>query len=384
MKKLSKFFTFLILIAVSFTFTIKNINVKASNLIDVSSKSAYLMDYNSGTVIFAQNENERRPIASMTKIMLLLLAYENVNNGNLSLDEEVVVSENASGMGGSQVFLENGGKYKVSDLLKSITVASANDASVCIAERLYGSEKSCVEKMNSKASELGLKNTLFANCTGLPKPMQYSSAKDIAIIFSNLIKHKEYFKYSTVWMDKIDHIKNSTEITNTNKLVKFYEGCDGGKTGFTNEAGFCLTATAKRGNMRLIGSVINAQTSKERFSDVSTMFNYGFANYCNKCVVDDQIPLDTKIKISNSKQKEVDVIAKKDFYVFSKRNEKVDVTFEINTLSVKAPLNKGDVVGEITVYKNGVEIGKVDIITMQKVDEMTYFDYVKEIAGNWA
>ena len=216
----------------------------------IKSKSAYLYDFNTKTEIYAHNENKRLPIASMTKIMLLDLVYENLDNGNISLDEEVTVSENASKMGGSQVFLESGFNYKIGDLIKSITVASANDASVAMAERLYGSEEECVIKMNEKANSLGLKNTQFVNCTGLPKPMQYSSAKDITLIFADLITHKTYFDYSKIWMDKIEHSKNHTEISNTNKLVRFYDGCDGGKTGFTNEAGFCLTATAKRGNKK--------------------------------------------------------------------------------------------------------------------------------------
>lgn len=383
MNKLRKIFAFGLIASISIFTALKPTNVKGDNIIEISSKSCYLMDYNSGTVIFAENENERRPIASMTKIMLLLLAYDNVKSGNLHFDEIVTVSENAAGMGGSQVFLESGGNYTVSDLLKSITVASANDASVCIAERLYGSEKACVEQMNKKANELNLKNTLFANCTGLPAPMQYSSAKDIAVIFSNLIKFTDYFKYSTIWTDKIEHSKNETEITNTNKLVRFYEGCDGGKTGYTSEAGYCLTATAKRGNMRLIGSVINAPSSKERFKDVSSMFNYGFGNFSNKCVIDKSVPLESKIKVLKSKQKEIEVIPENDFFVFSKRSDKDDIELDVKLYNVCAPLKKGDAVGKIIVYKNNVEIGCVNIITQNSVDEMNYLDYVKDIADNW-
>ena len=197
------------------------------------------------------------------------------------MDQKVIVSKNANSYGGSQVFLEEGGEYALCDLLKSVTIASANDSSVALAEHFFGSEQACVDEMNKKAQSLGLQNTLFANCTGLPKPMQYSTAKDIAIIFSNLIGYENYFNYSTIWMDKIQHKTNYTEMTNTNKLVKFYDGCDGGKTGFTNEAGFCLTATAKRGNMRLIASVLKANTSQDRFNTVSSLFNYGFNNYSN-------------------------------------------------------------------------------------------------------
>ena len=382
MKKLK--YIILLLITLSFCFNLGNINVYANENVSVSSYSAYLLDYNSNTVIFAKNENDRKPIASMTKIMLLLLAYENIESGNLSLEESVTVSKNASKMGGSQVFLEENGVYTVDVLLKSITVASANDASVAISERMYGSEKECVNQMNKKAKDLNLENTLFANCTGLPAPMQYSSAKDIAIIFSNLIKYDNYFKYSKVWMDTVNHSKNSTEISNTNKLIKRYEGCDGGKTGFTSEAGYCLTATAKRGNMRLIASVINAATSNDRFESVTNMFDYGFSNYVNKCVVDNDIPLEDKLSVSNSKQKDIEVISKNDLYVFSKRNENEVVDVNVNLYAVKAPIKKGDVVGEITVYKNGLEVAKSKLLANENADKMGYFDCIKELFEKWA
>ena len=382
MKKLK--YIILLLITLSFCFNLGNINVYANENVSVSSYSAYLLDYNSNTVIFAKNENDRKPIASMTKIMLLLLAYENIESGNLSLEESVTVSKNASKMGGSQVFLEENGVYTVDVLLKSITVASANDASVAISERMYGSEKECVNQMNRKAKDLNLENTLFANCTGLPAPMQYSSAKDIAIIFSNLIKYDNYFKYSKVWMDTVNHSKNSTEISNTNKLIKRYEGCDGGKTGFTSEAGYCLTATAKRGNMRLIASVINAATSNDRFESVTNMFDYGFSNYVNKCVVDNDIPLEDKLSVSNSKQKDIEVISKNDLYVFSKRNENEVVDVNVNLYAVKAPIKKGDVVGEITVYKNGLEVAKSKLLANENADKMGYFDCIKELFEKWA
>ncbi len=347
------------------------------------SKSCYLYDFNSNTEIFAHNENQRLPIASMTKIMLLDLVYDNICQGNLAVDEIITVSENASSMGGSQVFLENGGKYSVSDLIKSVTVASANDASVALAERLYGSEEECVKMMNEKAQSLGLKNTLFSNCTGLPKPMQYSSAKDITLIFADLIKHEKYFDYSKIWMDKIVHSKNHTEISNTNKLVKFYNGCDGGKTGFTNEAGFCLTATAKRGNMRLISAVIGAPDSKTRFNEASTLLNMGFNLYENKAVLDKNLPLDVKLIVNGGKVKNIEVVPETDFYVFTARNNKDVIECDYEFYTVKAPINKGDVVGIATIYKNGAQVGKVNLISNVCVEKMSYFDYVLEISKNW-
>ncbi len=380
MKKIKIFFILLV-----FCFALSGLK-PALNTVNANSnlsKASYLIDYNSGTVISKNNENERLKIASMTKIMLLLLCYENIESGALNLNETVTVSKNASSMGGSQVFLEENGEYLVKDLLKSVIVSSANDASVALAERLYGSEENCVKKMNEKAESLNLKNTLFSNCTGLPKPMQYSSAKDIALIFKELVKYPNYFEYSNIWLDKIDHKNNSTEITNTNKLVKFYEGCDGGKTGFTNEAGFCLTATAKRGNMRLIAVVIGSPTSKDRFSEVSTMLNYGFNNYVNKAVVDVNSYNNEYVKVKNGQESQVEIVPKNNFYVFSKKGEEDNILIEQNLNKVSAPLKKGQKVGEITVYKNGVEVGKVDLVSSKDVKKLNYFGNILKILEAW-
>lgn len=380
MKK-TKVLSILLIILIAFFTSTLNIGVCYAS--ENGSESYYLYDYHSGTEIQAKNENKRLQIASMTKIMLLLLCFDNLSSGKYSIEDKVPVSNNAMSMGGSQVFLEAGGEYTANDLIKSIVVASANDSSVAMAEFLYGSEENCVQEMNKKAELLGLKNTLFCNVTGLPQPMQYSSAKDIAIIFSNLIKHKEYYNYSTIWMDKIDHKNNSTEISNTNKLIKFYEGCDGGKTGFTNEAGFCLTATAKRGNMRLIASVLNAKTSKERFNQASTLLNYGFNNYSNKVVVDKDICLEEKVNVIGGKINQIEVAPVKDFYVFSKRNSSDNIEIEKTFNKVKAPINVGDKVGEIIVYKDGIEIGKVNIISKTKVEKSSYFDNLLDIIKEW-
>lgn len=383
MKNLFKLLSVFSFILIVFAFTLTSVGFcTACAQVSVESKACYLYDFNTGTEIYKHNENERLQIASMTKIMLLDLVYENVENNNLDINEKIIVSENASSMGGSQVFLENGGSYLVSDLIKSVTVASANDASVALAERLYGSEEECVKKMNEKAESLGLKNTLFANCTGLPKPMQYSSAKDIVMIFCDLIKHDSYFDYSNIWMDKIEHSKNTTEIANTNKLIKYYQGCDGGKTGFTNDAGFCLTATAKRGNMRLVSSVIGAPDSKVRFKESSNLLNYGFNSFVNKAVLDKNIPLDGKIDVLNGKIKQVEVVPENNFYVFSARNGNDKIECDYQTNNVSAPVNKGDVVGKATIYKNGVLVGSVNLVSNANVEKMSYFDYIIEISKN--
>lgn len=349
-------------------------------------KSAYLIDANTGTVIFKKNENERLPIASMCKIMTLLLCFDAIENNELSLSEEIVVSANASKMGGSQIFLEENGRYIVEDLIKGIVVASANDACVAMAERLTGSEDNFVEKMNLKCKELEMNNTKFVNCTGLPKIGQYSTAKDVSIMFSHLIKHKDYFLYSKIWLDEILHPKGRvTEITNTNKLVKFYNGCDCGKTGYTSEAGFCLAASAMRNDMRLIAVIINANDSKTRFREVSSMFNYGFANYVNKLVVDNQTPLDILVNVSGGKKDKLNVVAKNSLYLFSKKNEKriVEIEFSSNK-KIFAPINKGDVVGKLSVYEKGVEIASIDVLANEDILEKTFFDNIVDISKNWS
>lgn len=362
-----------------------NINTETVEKVSVESKSAILIEPFTGTVIYSKNETERLPIASMCKIMTLLLTFEEIDKGNLDLDQEVIVSENAAGMGGSQVFLEKGGAYPLKELVKSIVVASANDASVAVAELICGSESDFTAKMNQKTKDLGMNDTVFVNCTGLPKAGQFSSAKDVSIMFSELIKHKEYFDFSRIWTDEIVHPENRvTQISNTNKLIRFYEGCDGGKTGYTKEAGHCLASTANRNGMRLVSVLISAPDGKTRFHDASSLFNYAFNNFTNKLVVDNRQPLSVKAAVYGGKQSEISVIAQKPVFVFSSKNEKISL--EINVKldeNLKAPVKMGDIVGEISVLSLGKEIACVKVLAAESVEKNNYFDYIGEIAQNW-
>lgn len=352
---------------------------------DIKSESAILIDFHSQNVIYSKNETEHLTIASMTKIMLLDLCFDALENGEYSLTDVICVSENASGMGGSQVFLEGNAKYSAEDLLKSIIVASANDASVAMAEFLFGSEQECVYNMNLKAKEYGMNDTHYSNCTGLPMPEQYSCAKDVANVFSKLLSHKEYFKYSGIWMDEIKHPKgNVTGLTNTNKLIRFYDGCDSGKTGFTKESGFCIACSAKRGNMRLVSVVIKAPSSKERFAEVSSMFNYAFANYTNKMVLDKTKPLNIEYKVEGGKKNSAQIVSEEDYYIFGNKNSKDNVIVDfIPGKGVKAPLKKGDKIGKLVIYKNGEEIQTVNCLINEDVKEKTYFDCVKDVLRYW-
>ena len=385
MKKIFSVIMLVIALSLCAITNIESLDVNAAPSVDVSSSSAYLMDYNSKTVIFAKGENKRLTIASMTKIMLLNLCFEKLDEGEFTLEDEITISKNASGMGGSQVFLESGKSYKAGDLIKSIIVASANDASVAMAERLFGSEQACVDIMNEKCTEWGLTDTLFSNCTGLPKPTQYSCAKDVATMLTHLLSHKEYFNYSNIWMDEIEHEGGrTTGLTNTNKLIRFYDGCDGGKTGYTQESGFCLAATAKRGAMRLIAVIIKAKDGKTRFAEASSLFNYGFENYTEKMVVDSSKPLDITVSIENGREDKVPVRPLNDIYIFSERNKKDKITVDfVPEKKIVAPIKEGDVVGKLTVFKDNIEFSSVDVVSLSDIDKKTYFDYIKDISKKW-
>ena len=360
-------------------------NAAAKNGLEVCAKSAYVMEIESGTPIYQKEETKRLPIASMCKIMTLLLVFAAIDEGVISMDEELSISENAAAMGGSQVFLEANGKYLVRELIKSVVVCSANDSCVALAERISGSDEAFVDRMNERAKELGCNNTLFANCTGLPKEPQYSCAADVAKMMKALLSHEGYFAFGKIWMDKFQHPEGRyTEISNTNRLVKFYDGCDGGKTGFTNQAGFCLAATAKRNNMRIISVVIGEENSKQRFADVSKTFDYAFANYSMQTIVDASMPLKENVCTVGGKQTMLSVIPMRDGCVFLKRGEKGNITTEIELpTTLKAPVQKGEQVGEIIIYRDGVEIDKIQLIANENVEKAGFFDCLHDVSNAW-
>ena len=358
----------------------------AGQINDIKCKSAILIDADSGKVLFSENENSAYPIASMCKIMTLLLCFESIDNGEFGFEDKITVSENAAGMGGSQVFLETNGEYTVNELLKSITVASANDACVAMAEKISGNEELFVEKMNARAKALGMDNTVFVNCTGLPRSGQHSSALDVSKMFSELIKHKDYFRFSGIWMDEINHPKGRiTEISNTNKLIRFYKGCDGGKTGYTSEAGHCLCASAIREGLRLISVVISAPDSKTRFRDVSSMFDYGFANYESKTIVNAENPLNFEVTVKNGKKSTVSAISDRTVKVLNKKNDKRAFEFDfVTTSDIKAPVAVGEPIGVLNIYENGVKIDSVSVLAAENVDAKTYFDILFDVTAKWS
>ena len=365
---------------------IKPINTYASNTKDYTAKALFLMDYNTNQVLFENNSTAKIPVASIVKLMTICITCQEIDSGNLKLNDIVIASDKAASMGGSQVFIESGGEYSVSDLLKSTIVSSANDASVALAETIAGSEEDFVILMNRKAKELGMENTNYVNCTGLPASNQFSCAKDTAILLKEVINHNIYHNYSTIWIDSLKHCKGrETELVNTNKLVRYYEGCDGGKTGSTNEAGYCLAATAKRGNMRLIGVVLGAENGKRRFSETSKLLNYGFNSYENKLIVDKEKVLDEEIKVLNGKQNKIQVKPKENIYVLINKKDKNDniiVKTKINT-NIKAPIKYGTKIGEIYVLKNREVVSSTDLISIDNVNKSSIYDNMIKTINNW-
>ena len=360
-------------------------NVAFADEIKVNGKAVYLVDSASGTEMYSSRSDDRLPIASMVKIMTTLLALESIDRGELSLDEMVPVSDVAASMGGSQVFLDSGKEYKAGELIKSIIVASANDSCVAMAERLSGSVEGFVKDMNERAKALGMNNTNFVNCTGLPAPESYSSAKDVSIMFRELIKHPKYFEYAGIWLEDFVHPDGrTTSMTNTNKLVRFYNGCDGGKTGFTSEAKFCLSATAERNGLRVVAVVIGADSSKERFASVSNLFGYAFSNYSAKVIQSKDDCIENSIRVLGGREKGISVAVKEDFKALVKKGDDGEYKVHFNLpATVKAPIVRGGEIGKAYLTRNGEVIGECPVVSMIDVEKARYSDTLKHICDEW-
>ncbi|PAV29552.1 D-alanyl-D-alanine carboxypeptidase [Virgibacillus profundi] len=344
-----------------------------------NAKSAILIERDTGKLLFDKNANEKLPPASMTKVMTLLLIMEALDQGNLKYDEIIRVSERAASMGGSQVFLEAGEEMSVEDLLKGVAIASGNDASVALAERIAGSEDAFVTKMNDKVKELNLKNTKFQNSTGLPAEDHYSTAYDMAIIAKELLKYETITEYTSIYEDYLRKgEKNEFWLVNTNKLVKFYPGVDGLKTGFTNEAKYCLTATAKKNDMRVIAVVMGAETTKERNATVSQMLDYAFNQFDTKKLFEkDQII--TNLQLLKAENKNIDIVASQSISVIHGKGESTEnINTEVHlNKEIDLPLKRGDQVGKLIV-KNGEEVlSETPLTVEQNIEKASYFTLFK-------
>ena len=375
---LSAFLSFILIAIFSIT------SIAYGETSKINARAYLVADYYSGEIVESKNENERYPIASMVKITTLSLVFDAINEGKLKWDDEIMVSENAFSMGGSQAFLDCGQTYRAEELIKSVIVASANDSCVALAEHLEGSVENFVAKMNEKAKSLNMENTNYINCTGLPADGAYSSAKDVLIITRELMKNDKFFDYAKVWMYDIEHSGGrTTSLTNTNKLVRFYNGMDGGKTGFTNEALSCLSCRATRGDTSLMCVVIGSPSSKERNSTVSSLLNQGFANYENSVVVKKGDLLEDKVSVKNGKADFVECEYGQDVKTFAKKNTPVKMQEKLEFLPLSAPIKSGDVVGYKTFYcENGKEY-RVELIAKNSIDCKVYSDFINDFAKKW-
>ena len=336
--------------------------------LDIKAKSAILMEVNTGRILYEQSADQKLPPASITKIMSLLLIMEAIDSNKMSLEDVISASEHACSMGGSQIWLETGETMTVDDLLKAAVIASANDATVALGEYIAGSEEAFVAQMNARAKELGMTNTNFVNATGLDADGHVSSAHDVAIMSAELIKHDLIKKYSTVWMDTLRD--GESELVNTNKLVRFYDGTTGLKTGTTSGAGYCLSATAERNGLELVAVIMSGDTSAERFNGAKKLLDYGFANY-EYATIEPTLDIN-EIAVKKGTQKNLSIKTCENFSTLLKKNESANVTQQINlNQNITAPIKKGDVVGNVTFSLNDQEIGKIDIIANQKVDKMS-------------
>ena len=371
----------IVFIPIYLAFPMLSYGEEADPGLDITSMAAVLIDAKTGTVLFESNSHEELPPASVTKIMSMLLVLEAEDRGQISMDDIVTVSDRAAEMGGSQMFMEPGEQHTVEELLKGAAMASANDACVALAEHIAGSETAFVDMMNERAQELGMENTHFQNTNGLPVADHFSSAYDIALMSKELLEHEEIKVWLVTWMDTVnvglEGKQKEFGLTNTNKLIKQYKGATGIKTGYTADAKFCLSGSAERGSMELIGVILGAETSDIRFGEMKAMLDYGFAVYDSVALGEKNVSLGT-VSIEKGSGDSVEGVLAEDVDILTKKEEKQQITKEIYLEeSLPAPIKKGDKVGVMKVLKNGEVTDTYDIVAQNDVDRWKIFDVVK-------
>ena len=378
MKKIVSFIMAMIIAIIPMNLSFAN---EENTQLSVSSKSAILMDIGSGQILYEKNAHDKLPPASVTKVMTMLLICEALDSGKITLNDSVQISENAASMGGSQIFLEPGEVQKVDTLLKGIAVASANDGCVAMAEYIAGSIESFVDMMNAKAKELNMKDTNFVNTNGLPVDNHYTSAHDIALMSRELLKHDVIHKYLTTWMDQVVVGKKQATVglANTNKLIKHYQGATGVKTGFTQQAKYCLSASAKRGDTHLVAVTLGAETSPERFKDATSLLNFGFANYesVKLCSKDDNI---ATLTLDKADDKKINLVAKDDLSVLIKKGGNKDFTRKVKVSeNPTIPIKKGTSLGYVEIYQGKTLVGKVDLVNTKDIQKASYLKMLQRV-----
>lgn len=367
-----------ILLIILFLLNFIPFNVFASELVP-NGESSILIEATTGKIIFEKNIDKKLSIASMTKMVAQIIILEDVENNKIKWDDVVTVSRNASGMGGSQIYLEEGEKMTVHDLMKGISVASANDATVALAEYISGTEEKFVKRMNDKVKELGLKNTNFMNCTGLDEDNHYSTAYDMAMIARDLVlNHKEIFTFSSIYEDYLrENTKNKFWLVNTNKLINFYEGADGLKTGHTDQAGYCLATTAKRNNLRLIGVILGEENSKVRNNEMVDLLDYGFNNIKSE-VINKKGEVLTKKIIYHGDKKYLNIGVKDDLIFYYDKDNDNKYKFNYSYNNIYLPIKKGSIIGKVNVYYEDILVNTSDLIALDDINKVSFIKLCKD------
>ena len=337
--------------------------------VELTSPSAMLVEAETGTVIFEKNADDKRQVASVTKLMTLLLCMEALEKGEIHLDDSVVISSEAAGQIGSQALLDAGAAYPLETLLHATIIASANDAACALAEHIAGTETAFAAQMNQRAQQLGMTNTFYVNATGLPDDRQYTTARDVAVLACEVCRHPEYFTHASVWMDTLTHPSGrTTDLTNTNRLVRFYPGCDGLKTGSADVSKYCLAATAQKDGLRLIAIVLGTPNSQTRFNEARAMLDYGFAGYRRVTVLKKGAKLGMRVPVKLGMQDEVEAAAGSGLSMLLKPGQETQLSIEVELPDeVHAPVYEGDALGVVRVLLGGSVVAKLTAVAAQEV-----------------
>ncbi|MBR4068177.1 MAG: D-alanyl-D-alanine carboxypeptidase [Clostridia bacterium] len=352
---------------------------------ELTAGSAILLEADTGTVIFEKNADERRPVASVTKLMTLLLALEELEAGRLSPEDGVTVSGNAAGQIGSQALLDAGAVYPLKDLLRATVIASANDAAVALAEHIAGTETDFARLMNARTQELGMGDTCYINATGLPVEGQYTTARDVALLACEMCSHPEYFTHAAVWMDTLTHPSGrTTDLTNTNRLVRFYEGCDGLKTGSADDSRYCLAATAQKDGMRLIAIVLGVPNSQTRFDEARAMLDYGFAGYKRLTLLNRGDLLGQYVPVHLGMAQQVEAAVGSGVSMLLKAGQEKQLSLEVELPEqLEAPVEEGQTIGMVRVLLSGQVVAKVPAVAAQSVGMPGLLEGFLRIGRNW-
>ena len=383
MKKIKYLTCFILMLFFSFNFC-HSISAHATFIPDNEVACSILTDASGSVIMYEHNADEKRPVASIVKLMTIYLTLKEIDAGNISLEDKVTISPRAAGMGGSQIFLDAGSEHTVANLLKSVVISSANDSSVALAEHISGSVESFVDKMNTTAQELGMDNTRYVNVNGLPAPEQYSTARDIARLMSKVSQYPLFCEYSKIQLEDYVHPTGRiTQMSNTNKLLRTNLGIDCGKTGSTVDAGYCFATKAHKGDLGLIAVVLKADDSKTRFAHTAELLEYGYANYEAKQAITD-VELQAKSISIAYTDKTVPLTLTENVVCIAKKGEQGDIEIDYDLPSVVRQAKKGEKLGSVAVIENGVLVKRVDIIAKEDVAGATYIDNVKSLLESFA